>query len=147
VARAEGRGLVATIAAWDQSALRQVHVERYPRALAWLRPVHNLHAAWRGWPRLPAPGQAMPFLYLAFVAAENDDVQACAALWRLAHNALCDGRRLHALVGLHEHDPLAPVFADYRGIDSPVGLHAIEFPDTPDPFACGGVPGVEFALT
>lgn len=147
VAHADGTRLVATIAAWDQSALRQVHVERYPRALAWLRPVHNLYAGWRRWPRLPGVGEAVPFVYLAFVAAENDDLRICASLWRHAYNSLCHGRRLHALVGLHERDPLASVFTEYPGMDSPVGLYAIEFPGAPDPLAGGGVPGVEFALT
>lgn len=148
IARRHGR-ICATMAAWDQSDLRQTHVERYARPTAWLRHGYNLFARLRGMPRLPAPGQALPYVYLACIAAEDDDPALCRTLLRHVYNALCGGRWLYALAALHEDEPLSAVFADYRAAASAIRLYEVDFDATHGDAArppSGASPRIEFAL-
>ena len=148
VALRQGR-ICATIAAWDQSSLRQAHIERYARSTAWLRPGYNLLARWRGRPLLPAPGQALPYVYLACIAVENDAPELCSVLLRHVYNALCGGRWSYALAALHEDDPLGAAFAGYPAVKSTVRLYEVDFKAAPgDPAPpLSGNPRIEFALT
>ncbi|PMS22031.1 hypothetical protein C0Z18_05795 [Trinickia dabaoshanensis] len=152
VARRDGR-ICATMAAWDQGALRQAHVERYARAMQWLRTPYNLMATVRGWPKLPEHGKPLPYVYLAFIAVQDDDAALCAALLSRVYNSLCGERYLYALAALHDDDPLLPVFDDYPGTTSAVRLFEVDFSSEPegDPtrastFSAGRA-CVEFALT
>ncbi|MGF6955289.1 hypothetical protein [Paraburkholderia youngii] len=145
----QGR-VCATLATWDQSSLRQAHVERYASPTAWLRPGYNLMARLRGLPRLPTPGKALPYLYLAFIAVEDDSAILFRALLRHVHNALCCGRWLYALAALHESDPLSDCFADYHVTSSLVRLYEVDYGGAigSEPGQTGNVrAGVEFALT
>jgi hypothetical protein len=126
VARRNGR-ICATMAAWDQSALRQAHVERYARATQLLRIPYNLMASIRGWPTLPAHGKPLPYVYLAFIVAQGDDAALCAALLAHVYNAQCGERHLYALAALHDDDPLLSVFDDYPGTTSVVRLFEVDF--------------------
>ncbi|HEX8955401.1 MAG TPA: hypothetical protein VF798_03970 [Burkholderiaceae bacterium] len=139
--------ICATMAAWDQSPLRQAHVERYPRPLALLRHVHNLAAPLLKRPRLPAPGRALPYVYLAFVAAGPDDTALCAALLRYAYEALRGGPWLYALAALHDDDPLLPLFMDYPAQASAARLFEVDFSREPAAAAAPGQARIEFALT
>jgi hypothetical protein len=144
-----GGRICATIAAWDQSALRQAHIERYPKSMALLRHVHNLAAPLLKRPRLPAEGAALPYVYLSFVAVEQDDHVLCAALLRHAYNALCQGRWLYALAAIHDDDPLLPVFSDYPAMASAVRLFEVDFSREPDRAVASSVQHarIEFALS
>lgn len=148
VARREGR-ICAAMAAWDQSALRQAHVERYPRTTQLIRTPYNLIAALRGWPKLPAQGKPLPFAYLAFIAAQNDDPALCATLLARVYNALRGKHYLYALAALHDDDPLLPVFDDYPGTTSAVRLFEVDFSSDPEPALARSAEraGIEFALT
>jgi hypothetical protein len=149
VALRQGR-VCATMAAWDQASLRQVHVERYAWPTAWLRQGYNLFARLQGLPRLPAVGQALPFVYLAFIAVKDDAPALCRALLRHVYNALCNGRWIYAMAGLHEDDPLSAHFVDYRATTSFVGLYEVEFGGPSRGMVChpeSASPRVEFALT
>ncbi|HEX7641438.1 MAG TPA: hypothetical protein VF472_04410 [Burkholderiaceae bacterium] len=139
--------ICATMAAWDQSALRQVHIERYPRSLALLRHVHNLAAPLIKRPRLPAPGGALPYVYLAFVAAEQDETPLCAALLRHVYDALRQGPWLYAFAALHDDDPLLPLFMDYPAQASAARLFEVDFSRQPDAAAAPAQARIEFALT
>ncbi|MGF7188603.1 hypothetical protein JOE11_001639 [Robbsia andropogonis] len=142
--------LCAVMAAWDQSTLRQVHVERYARQIAWMRPAYNAFAALRGLPMLPACGNELSYLYLSFIAIENDDLTLCAALLRHVYNALCGGRWLYALAALAENDPLLPVFSGYSATTSTVGVFEVDFRhhgSTQTPPSVTPHARVEFALT
>lgn len=57
-----GSHLVAAVAAWDQHALRQTHIEAYTPWLAALRPIINTTARISALKTLPAPGQRVPYL-------------------------------------------------------------------------------------
>ncbi|MDG0025480.1 hypothetical protein [Trinickia sp. Y13] len=137
----------ATIAAWDQAPLRQAHVERYARPIAWARPAYNAVAALRGRPLLPAPQGRLPYVYLAFIAAEHDDAALCATLLEHVRRALGGERWLHALAALDEHDPLQRAFGGYRAMRSAVLCFEILFDAERAPAPPAGRPRVEFALT
>jgi hypothetical protein len=119
--------ICATMAVWDQSALRQAHVERYARATQLLRIPYNLMASARGWPKLPAHGKPLPYVYLAFVAAQDDDAALCAALLSHVYNSLCGKPYLYALAALHDDDPLLAAFDDYPGTTSVVRAFEVDF--------------------
>lgn len=73
-------GIRGCLAVWDQRAVRQVVVRRYPPLLGRLRPLANLAAPLLGLPRLPAPGMAIPQAVLSAVAVEKDDPAVLLAL-------------------------------------------------------------------
>jgi hypothetical protein len=101
-----GAEIVGAFACWDQSSFRQIVVEEYGSALAWSAPVYNGWAALRGLPKLPQPGESLPFLTaaLSLVAAEDRQIFVALLEAAIAHSL---GRgRSHMLVGMHERDPL-----------------------------------------
>jgi len=141
--------ICATIAAWDQAPLRQAHVERYPRATQLIRIPYNLTASLCRLPRLPAIGARLPYVYLSFIAVENDDVALCAALLRHVYNALCHGPWLYALAAMPDDDPLLPALAEYAGTTSIVKAFEVNFSPAIDPTPSIEPQrvGVEFALS
>ena len=148
VACRDGR-ICATMAVWDQSALRQAHVERYARSTQLLRMPYNAMASIRGWPRLPAQGKPLPYVYLAFVAAQDDDVALCGALLSRVYNGLCGKRYLYALAALHDDDPLLAAFDAYPGTTSIVRAFEVDFSREPNltPAMKPQRACIEFALT
>jgi hypothetical protein len=128
VARAGGR-IVGTVAAWDQAALRQTHVERYSRRLALVRPAWNLAARVTPLRPLPAPGARIPFVYLAGAAVEGDDVRLFRGLLRAAYDGLHRGPWHYAIASLHERDPLAAALDDYRRIPAAGRLFVVHYPE------------------
>lgn len=147
VARRHGR-LVACLAAWDQAAIRQTHIERYPAGLALLRPLVNLASRVSPLKPLPAPGERVAHLYLCLAAAADDELPVFRGLLRHAYNALRRGPWHYAILGLHERDPLAAVFDDYRRIDAAGQLFVVHYPEDGDPLSGldSRLPGVEMAL-
>lgn len=147
VARRHG-GIVGCIAAWDQSRFRQTHIERYSTGLALLRPLVNLASMFTPVKPLPAPGARVPHLHLCLAAVKGNDVPLFSGLLRHAYNALRTGPWHYAILGLHERDPLAAVFDDYRCISAAGQLFAVHYPQDGDPLDLidARVPGVEMAL-
>jgi len=123
-------GIVGTLAAWDQSALRQTHVERYPALLALLRPAYNALAALSPLKPLPAPGARIPYVYLACAATEGNDVGIFRFLMRAAHETLRRGPWSFAIAALHEADPLAAVLAEFRSIAAAGRLFVVHYPES-----------------
>lgn len=126
-----GGEIVGTLAAWDQSALRQTHVERYPRLLALLRPAYNAFAAVSPLKPLPAPGGRIPYVYLACIAVKDDDAGVFRFLLRAAHDDLRRGPASFAIAALHEADPLAAVLAELRSIPAAGRLYVVHYPEAP----------------
>lgn len=140
----KGGRIAATVAAWDQAAIRQTHVERYSPALAALRPLYNLASAISPLKPLPAVGARIPHLYLSCIAAADDDLAVFRALLRFAYNQLRSGPWHYAIAGLHENDPLAPALAEYRAIAAAGLLFKVDFNQ---PFALSNsIPYIEMAL-
>jgi len=147
VARRQGR-IVACIAAWDQSEIRQTHIERYSTGLALLRPLVSLASKVSPLKPLPVPGGRVAHLYLCLAAVAGNDVPVFRGLMRHAYNALRTGPWHYAILGLHERDPLAAVFSDYRCIDAAGQLFVVHYPEDGDPMNGfdARMPGVEMAL-
>ena len=126
----EGR-IVGTLAIWDQSALRQTHVERYSGLLAFARPFYNALSAVSPLKPLPSPGERIPFLYLACAATEGNDAELFRLLLGSAHESLRRGPWAFAIIALHEADPLAAVLEDFRRIPAAGRLFAAHYPEQP----------------
>jgi len=123
--------IVGTAAAWDQAALRQAHVERYSRMVQWIRPAYNALTRLTPLKPLPGPGARIPFVYLACLAAEDNDVGVFRHLVRAAHEHLRRGPWHYAIAGLHESDPLAEVLSEFRAIPAAGRMFVAHFPDEP----------------
>ena len=132
VARSGGR-IVACVAAWDQSAVRQVHIERYAWPLRLLRPLHNAASRVGPMKPLPAPGERLPCVYLSCIAVQGNDLQLFRGLLRFACNTLRNGRWHYAIAGLHEDDPLSAALMDQRRIDAAGQLFIVHYPEDGDP--------------
>ena len=126
----DGR-IAGTIAVWDQSALRQTHVERYSTLLKLLRPAYNVLAGVSALKPLPAPGERIPGVYLACIATEEDDVDVFRHLLRAVHEDIRRGPWHFAIAGLHEQDPRAAVLAEMRHLPAAGRLFAVHFVDQP----------------
>jgi hypothetical protein len=130
LARRNGR-IVASLAAWDQSALRQTHVERYTGALRLLRPAYNALTRLTPLKPLPRAGERIPYCYLACIAAEQNDAALFRALLRAALEQLRRGPWHYAIAGLHESDPLAAALGELRRIPAAGRLYVVHFADEP----------------
>lgn len=108
-----GRGIVGTLAAWDQHGFRQTVVHGYGRPLGWVRPVYNAWARLAGRPRLPGPGDAFRYRVAALPLVADDDPAVFAALLD-AFLVRGGGDADYLLVGLHEADPLLAVMRRRR---------------------------------
>ena len=124
-----GSRLAACVAAWDQHALRQTFIEAYSPALAALRPFYNAAARVLPLRPLPAPGTRIPYVSLAAVAVRDDDPVLWRALLRHAYRELRRGPWQHAIVSLHEDDPLAGALSDYRAIRAAGRLYVVHYGD------------------
>jgi hypothetical protein len=123
--------IAGTIAVWDQSVLRQTHVERYSTALTLLRPAYNMLSMVSPLKSLPAPGERIPGVYLACLATEEDDVTVFRHLLCAVHEDIRRGPWHFAIAGLHESDPRAAVLTEMRHIPAAGCLFAVHFADQP----------------
>ena len=125
---AEANGsIIGTIALWQQSAFRQLHIDAYHGAWRFIRPVYNALARLTPLAPLPRAGEALKYAYLSLMAVQNDDLAVFRALLRQAYRA-SHGTGLHYLIGaFHERHPLRPAFADYAGIPSGGQLFTVQF--------------------
>ena len=131
---AEANGsIIGTIALWQQSAFRQLHIDAYHGAWRFIRPVYNALARLTPLARLPRAGEALKYAYLSLMAVQHDDLAVFRALLRQAYRA-SHGTGLHYLIGaFHERHPLRPAFADYAGIPSGGQLFTVQFDSEPYP--------------
>lgn len=139
-----GSRIVGALACWEQSALRQIHVEAYNGAWRWGKPLYNAFAGVARLPKLPETGGKIRCGYVALRAVENGDSALFALLLRALYRRHC-GSGLHYLVcPLHESDPLLPVVRDYARIDAGGHLFTVQFDETPYPLDAR-VPYIEAA--
>lgn len=124
-----GNRLVGVLAAWDQRAFRQTHIERYSTTLARLRPFYNVLARLTPLKPLPAIGAPIPYLYLALTAVEDNDPNLYRALLAQVHAQRRRGPWHYVIAGLHERDPLVAVLAEYRRIEAAGRLFVIHYPE------------------
>jgi hypothetical protein len=144
----DGERVVGCLAAWDQSAVKQLVVRGYGGALAAWRPLLNLAAPLGGWPRLPPPGSPLRSCYASHRAVDGDDPEVLAALLRAVYN-LAVGRRLGVLaIGFGAADPARAVVAGYRSTAYASDLYLAAWEDGEGAAAGvdGRLPGPEIAL-
>ena len=70
-------------------------------------------------------------VYLACLAAEDNDVEIFRHLLRAVHEHLRRGPWHYAIAGLHETDPLATVLSEFQTIPAAGRLFVAHFPDEP----------------
>lgn len=109
-----GNRLVGTLAAWDQTAFRQIVVHAYKKPLCWLRPLYNCWTGLLGRPCLPRPGSPLRCLMGALPMTCDDDPEVLRTLLDTLIRQRSGQSWDHLLVGVHESDPLLPVLREYR---------------------------------
>lgn len=124
-----GERIIATIAAWDQTAFRQTCVERYNAGLRLMRPLYNTLSRFTALKPLPAPGSMVPYFYLALIHIEGNDPLLFRSLLRFVYNDRRKGRWSYCIAGLHETDPLSSVLREYRRIDVAGRLFVVHYPE------------------
>lgn len=140
-----GNTIVGTLAAWDQRAFRQTHIERYSPGLRALRPLYNALARVSPLKPLPARGAPLPYRYLALAAVEDDDPDVFRALLHRVHETYRRGPWHYLVAGLHEAHRLAPLLAEYRRIEAGGRLYTVRWPGDDAPVLDGRVPHIEIA--
>ena len=125
----QGAELIGTAAAWDQRSYRRWLVAGYAPWLGALRPILNVVAKCRGFPRLPAPGVQADYFVLSLVCIRESDTRVFRALLDEIIVRRRD-RFNFLLAGLHERDPLLPELQARRHISFPSRLLAVAWDDT-----------------
>jgi len=74
------RRICGCISVWDQRAVRQAVVQRYPAWVGHLRPLINMAAPFAGLPKFPAPGTRINQAMLSHLAIDDDDPDIFLAL-------------------------------------------------------------------
>ena len=115
VARSDG-GIVGTLAAWDQSAVRQTVVVGYGQRLRRLKPLLDLARRARGALALPAEGDALHTHYGTWLCVRDDDDAVARALLRAAVRRAADARAHVLTLTLAETDPLLAPLARLRHV-------------------------------
>lgn len=130
----DGSTLRGSLALWDQRSYRQTVVKGYRFPLNVLRPVSNAWSALRGGPALPAPGQPVDQVFLAFAAL---DLLPTNVAERAIQEALALAKERGAGVGILGLSPSHPLAQSrfirqhsrvYRTV-----IETVSWPDEPRP--------------
>ncbi|EGY53082.1 hypothetical protein [Neisseria shayeganii] len=138
-----GGEIVGVLAAWDQHASRQIHVEGYRGAWRRLKPFYNALCRFTPYHPLPAPGGMLPYFYVSLVAVAGDDLDVFRALLRALYRERRRGPWHYMVCALHERDPLLPALAEYRRIEAGGELFTVVFDAQQAEQPDGRVPYVE----
>lgn len=103
-----GGEIVGTVGAWDQTAFRQIVVERYPPLQDLVRPLYNAWSKLRGGPCFPAAGQPVRHLLAAIPLAQNGDPAILMTLLNELRRRADRTRHDAVVAGVYELDPLLP---------------------------------------
>jgi hypothetical protein len=139
--------VIGVLGCWDQSLFKQTRVAGYARTSRWLLPFANLLRRATGAPRFPRPGEELAYFYIGFMAVDDDCRQVFRALLRRAYNDAVGGRYLHAILALHERDPLLPALREYALTPFSGQLFCVTFDDDENLFRKldGRIPYLEAA--
>lgn len=128
VARMANR-IVGVTACWDQSRVRQIHIEQYSSVLRFLRPSYNLLAGLLSYKPLPAAGNSLACFYLCMMAVENEDKVVFRHLLEHIYSQRRHGHWQLFFAGLHERHPLRSVLSAFRSIPAAGNLFAVHWPE------------------
>ncbi len=109
----ERQNILGVVALWDQHAFKQNRVESYAPTIGWMRPVLNTALRLTGFRNLPAPGEALNSLYLAFPCVQGDNVEILRALLEHLYLEYRNSGHHYLLLGFHERDPLRSVSSHF----------------------------------
>ena len=126
VARRNGK-IVGVSGLWDQSSFKQTVVRDYSRKLKLARPVYNLAARLAGGNPLPAPGQAINYVYASFICTDQNDPEVFRVLLQHLYNEASRRGYAYLSVGLDRDDPLLQVAKLYPHIAYPARLYTVCF--------------------
>lgn len=115
--------IVACLALWDQTAVKQTRVCGYSKPLDWIRPVLDL----------PRVGSILKQVYLSHIAVADEGLDDFAALLRSALSLAHQRGSALAVAGLSVTHPLISVlrrYASYREYRSL--LHVVQWPGEGD---------------
>ena len=79
--------------------------------------------------RLPDPGERIPYVYLACMATESNDVTVFRHLLRVVHEAIRRGPWYYATAGLHERDLRVPALLALRPVPAAGRLFVVHYAD------------------
>lgn len=148
VAAVRNYDVVGALAIWDQRAFKQTRIVRYGGMYRWGAPLSRfMHRLVRA-PRLPSPGEVVPYCYFSFLAADRNDPTICRALLRSAYNEALHAGYMYAMVSAHERDPLLSMIREYRCTPFAGRLFCVAFPENEPDFRLldGRVPSAEAAV-
>jgi hypothetical protein len=107
--------VVGVVGLWDQREFRQTRIAGYSGKLRTLLPIANIARRVAGRGSYPSVGDELRYLYLCFIAIDDDELHIFSVLLRLAYNEACIRRHcIYLMAGLHERDPLIAALRDYR---------------------------------
>jgi hypothetical protein len=145
----DARGtLVGCIALWDASPVKRTLVMEYRGAMRRVRLGYDLAAVLLGMAKLPAPGDALRYLYVTHQAVPSGDPGVLRAL-------LCEAYRMvrgsgHQVLSACAPlgSSLAPAFRGFQATDLRARLFVVSLPDVevPSELLNGAWPGFEMAL-
>jgi len=121
--------LVGTLGIWDQRNFKQITVCDYSKWIRLGRPLYNSFAALRSKPKLPNVGEPVNLRCAAIPVIARNDPRVVAQLF---HAAMQDLRAQDCdllTIGLHEADPLLPLFRPYSGREYTTMLYLVYWPD------------------
>lgn len=138
---------VACVALWDQRKLKQTVARAYRSPVGQLRWLYNQVARLTGRVELPAIGQPLQEVYLAFPAFENLSTREIIAL---VNHALARGREKGAKVGVIGLSPMNPhcqmLEKHFNAVSYHSQIETVSWPEHPLPELGTRPPQPEVAL-
>ena len=133
VYREDGK-VMGTLGIWDQESFKQTVVMAYSRQMQLIRPLYNLLASIRRYPRLPRVGEHIRVLYAAFLSG---DVTAFMSLLKRACADWTGKGYDYLSLGFCEGSELAPIVARYAAQQLASTIYMVYWQDEsvalPDP--------------
>lgn len=108
-----GADIAGVATTWDQRAFKQNIVDGYSAVASMCRPAVNVALRVAGFQPLPAPGQGLDVLPVAFHCVRNDDPNIMRALLETLYREQQCGPQHFLILGLHERDPLREAMSSF----------------------------------
>lgn len=139
-------GIVAALALWDQRAFKQTRVGAYRFPLGLARPLWNAWAGLVGGIALPAVGEQIEQIYLAFALLPEPPELATAVVAAALREVRRRGGGIGVL-GLSARHPLLPALRKtFAAMAYPTVIETVHWPDEAAPVLDGRPPQPEAAL-
>lgn len=121
--------IVGLAAVWDQSAFKQNIVEGYAAPVRLLRPAINVMLRLAGFRPMPACGEQLNMLYVAFCCARNDDPATLRFLLERIYADHQMGIHHFLVAGFHERDPLRAAMSHFLAFRYTSRLYLVYWDD------------------